>query len=353
MKCVWVSYLLWVLGGFGWLGLHHFYLGDDRKAFLWVVSLGGCGLASLRDLFMIPRYCQDAVSDAKRRKSFPLLLGAFGFAYFFGRVTVLALCNPLLLGESPWVGVAVRAVACAVASSVTVSSGNRASVSAWSVALVSAAAQAVILLLPPLETFHWASYIPSVQTVGALSAAAFAYKQREFGTSWRRSDSGTLWRVLRLWAAVGVVFVIVFLAIFLNARITEVNTNGEEKTETHYYLRDLEWEDVSWERLFELIGGWVLDFEEIKRFTAEELDEASAFATMGLKEGASMAEVKKRFRELAKELHPDHVRGDAIKIKQSAASFAKMQTAYHLLIERHGRQTVASAHHNPQEKTEL
>jgi DnaJ family protein C protein 22 len=343
MKSGVIAYGLWLLSGFGVLGLHHLYLGDDRKAFLWLVTGGGFGLAALRDLFMIPRYCRDVVDDQTRRKSFPLLGGAFVFSYFFGRVAVLALCNPMLLEENEWVAVVVRAVACGVAAHLTVSSGNRAVVSFLPIVAVSAVCQAVILLLPPMETYHWASYIPSVQTVGALSAAAAAYRKRDFRHTWKRSESYLVVRVLRI--AVGGLLVLAFvgLAVLLNARITEVNTNGEERTVKYHYLHEIVWDEASWDTFVNYLAEWIVNMEEIRRFTADEVDEASAYAIMGLKEGASMGEVKKRFRVLAKEMHPDHVRGTPAEIKASADKFAKMQTAYHLLVEKHGRDSKSRA----------
>lgn len=59
MASVCVAYLLWLLGG--WLGLHHFYLGRDRQAFVWWCLPGGYfGLGWLRDLWRIPDYVREA-----------------------------------------------------------------------------------------------------------------------------------------------------------------------------------------------------------------------------------------------------------------------------------------------------
>jgi len=59
MASVILTYVLWLVGG--WLGLHHFYLGRDKQAFLWWSTFGGCfGLGWLRDFFRIPSYVADA-----------------------------------------------------------------------------------------------------------------------------------------------------------------------------------------------------------------------------------------------------------------------------------------------------
>jgi len=57
-----VTYCLWLVGG--WLGLHHFYLGRDRQAFLWWATAGGgFGMGWVRDLWRIPEYVDDANND--------------------------------------------------------------------------------------------------------------------------------------------------------------------------------------------------------------------------------------------------------------------------------------------------
>lgn len=40
-KSVTMAYIFWVIGG--WCGLHHFYLGRDRQAFVWWALVGGYG----------------------------------------------------------------------------------------------------------------------------------------------------------------------------------------------------------------------------------------------------------------------------------------------------------------------
>jgi len=54
MKSTLVAYLLWLLGGFGFLGLHRFYLGHWVSGLLWLFTFGLLGLGALIDLFLIP-----------------------------------------------------------------------------------------------------------------------------------------------------------------------------------------------------------------------------------------------------------------------------------------------------------
>lgn len=66
-KSVFLTYLLWLLGGF--FGLHHFYLGRDMQGFLWWCTLGGyMGCGWLRDIFHIREYVADANRDQEYMK---------------------------------------------------------------------------------------------------------------------------------------------------------------------------------------------------------------------------------------------------------------------------------------------
>lgn len=61
-KSLLLTYVLWLTGG--WFGAHHFYLGRDRHAFVWWMTLGGYfGIGWLRDLWRIPEYVKLANRD--------------------------------------------------------------------------------------------------------------------------------------------------------------------------------------------------------------------------------------------------------------------------------------------------
>lgn len=58
MKSVLVSYLLWIVGGFGVLGLHRFYLGRWPTGIIWLLTGGVFFIGALVDLFLIPSMVQ-------------------------------------------------------------------------------------------------------------------------------------------------------------------------------------------------------------------------------------------------------------------------------------------------------
>jgi hypothetical protein len=58
VKSTLVTYLLWLFGGFGVLGLHRFYLGRWLTGLLWLFTGGIFLVGAILDLFLIPPMVQ-------------------------------------------------------------------------------------------------------------------------------------------------------------------------------------------------------------------------------------------------------------------------------------------------------
>ena len=333
-KSFYVAFAFWLVGG--WSGLHHFYFGDDTKVFLYFISFGGFGLAVLRDLWNLSSYADPKDETNPKRKSFPLMLAAFLFSYYFNRILTLAFA-PEDLTFVGW-EVLVRGFTSALGAYLVITTGTRkvdlkhALLKAWAVSCV--VQFVLVAILPSFDTYMYASLIPSVHIVAALSASVFLYKYRHFGAKKVQPSSNVCVRWTKLCFFVSLFWLIVLAAIVLNAKIDiEDAAPGEPK---EMFLRTKlfhgkRWDEVDWSEVFK---QFILGLEEIARLTMEGLDTTQAYETLELREGASMAEVKKRFRHLARTEHPDKHPEQRKKYEQK---FAKIQTAYNFLIDRFGR----------------
>ena len=63
------AYLLWLIGGFGVLGLHRFYLGKPVSGLLYVLTGGLGGLGSLYDLVTMKSQVREARLKSRMRRA--------------------------------------------------------------------------------------------------------------------------------------------------------------------------------------------------------------------------------------------------------------------------------------------
>ena len=332
------AYLSWIFSGFGLLGFQHFYLGDDRKTFLYLTSLGGFGLAALRDVWCIPSYVRES-ADAPRKRSFFLIFGAFCFGYFYAKIFGAAYTGFLSanLREVYWyVPLLLRAIGITLGSYLVLNSGTRTcGVKPWSMFLVACAIQFLVAFVLPQHIDK--AYLPSPLTAGALLTAAFGYRFRQFGAKSRASKSYTVVRILRLLIFLWLFLVVVAFAFIYNAKISVENTNGQGKTVETTWLYKSDMDTLTWDELQSFFLHMVIDMEELKQFATDSGEISEAYEILGLEEGeATMRDVKKRFRKLAVTLFPDKVSDPALKA-DAEKKFAEVQAAYSLLIEKFGR----------------
>ena len=60
MYQVWIAYVLWLVGGFGVLGLHRFYMRKVPTGVLWILTGGLAFMGSLYDFFTMGRQIDEA-----------------------------------------------------------------------------------------------------------------------------------------------------------------------------------------------------------------------------------------------------------------------------------------------------
>jgi hypothetical protein len=233
-----VAYALWLFGGL-W-GAHHFFLGDDIKAFLYAISFGGCGIGFLRDLWRLPAYVRESSgvspipsqngSHNAKPKSFFLLLGLWSCSYYFARLGSLAFAPPWM-SHVIWATI-VRSVCSALgAYLVAVSSFHRTVTVSFRQLLAVAAGTSIALqvVLPFLDTYPWASVIPSPTAGAALACAVLAYKGRLYlapgHVATRKASRGCCGRLIVLSLSVFAFGCCIGLAFALNAT---AEVNGEK-----------------------------------------------------------------------------------------------------------------------------
>ncbi|XP_040009890.1 dnaJ homolog subfamily C member 22 [Xiphias gladius] len=332
VKSVMVAYALWAIGGP--LGLHHLYLGRDSHALLWMLTLGGFGFGWAREVIRIPAYVGEANQDAESGRKRP-------------HTTVPPPVSPIRFGGQVCVGIYFGTVALTGLNSLSffylivlplcVGAG---------VHLVSSVGQQTSDLQKTLTACLITSPIFYGSTLSplpiSLAASVTAVQHRRFKTP--RTPQGTqelgprLYRLGLAWLAFSAPL---GYCVFHNT------------TATLYYLADcvsalldIFW-FVPWLRsvleyillipyriLCALTGGgyyeetWKKVLEILLREYTER--EKEALQVLSLEAEASLEEITRSYRELAKTWHPDHNPR-----KDAEATFVKIQEAYEVLLQRH------------------
>lgn len=328
-KSVTVAYALWALGGP--LGLHHIYLERDSHALLWMLTLGGFGLGWAREFIRIPSYVAEANRDAHglKRQYQPLGLPPLGPIRFVGQV-----CVGIYFGAVALLGLNTFNFFYLVVLPLCVGAG---------VHLVSTVGQQTSDIKKTLTTCLITSHIFYGSRLSlvpiSVAASVTAAQNRRYKSA--RTKQDLVPRLSQLGLAWLVFTVPVGYAIFHNT------------TATLYYLSDclsafleMFW-FIPWLKnvleyillmpyriLCALTGGgfydetWRKVLEILLREYTEK--EREALKILLLKEEATMEDISRRYREMAKTWHPDHNPN-----KEAEAMFVKIHDAYQLLLQRH------------------
>ncbi|XP_041656016.1 dnaJ homolog subfamily C member 22 [Cheilinus undulatus] len=327
-KSIMVAYALWAVGGP--LGLHHLYLGRDSHALLWMLTLGGFGFGWVREVLRIPAYVGEANQDtSKEQRKRPPSVGP---VRFIGQV-----CVGIYFGTVALIGLNSLRFFYLIVLPLCVGAG---------VHLVSNVGQqtsdlqktlTACLLTSPL--FYGSTFSPLPVSLAATITAAQHRRFKPPQTPETIQDLGPrLYRLGLAWLAFSAPL---GYCIFHNT------------TATLYYLSDcvaalldifwfLPWLRNALEyillmpyRILCVItgGGY---YEEAWRKVLEILlreyteSEKEALQVLSLEVEASLEEITRSYRELAKKWHPDHNPS-----KDAEAMFVRIHEAYEILLRHH------------------
>ncbi|KAL8579373.1 hypothetical protein ACOMHN_026738 [Nucella lapillus] len=355
------AYILWFFLGI--FGVHHFYLKRDRQAFVWWATLGGFfGLGWFRDFWHLPRYVKEANEDEKGYveenvdrvnqgavnenrqdedrpigRNPPKPSGArFGgmllMGYILGNLAMFifpqevykygnqTLVKAFLLVVPPGaVAIGVHLVA----------NIGRLKVS-MSCCLLGSAAGVIWLY----------GNMTNIGGSCLLSTLSAYYWGRKWKTFRRRKSKCKRMSVL---FAYGMVYLSMWgTSLYFNATIT--SSDGENiplREAVGNFFTSPAWTETKktlhlmWQHIKQ--NGFSNFFQQVV-LTMDPEGEASAYKVLGVTETSSQEEIKVRYRQLAKEWHPDKQK-DPAKKAQAQEKFLHIQKAYETLSKIKGRRS--------------
>ncbi|XP_071792139.1 dnaJ homolog subfamily C member 22-like [Asterias amurensis] len=329
-KNLFVAYVLWWF--LGWLGVHHFYLGRDRHAFVWWATGGGIfRLGWFRDLWRLPSYVDSANEEPyymerltemiRIRKSPPFnpsrFIGQACFGTFLGHLSMLAISEDFAVAY-PIVRSLVVPFCVAIGVHIVGNIGRETGHFKW--AIVGAVIPALKLISNP----HIVVYM------ALLSAILF---QRDRSFKRKPSQRGLCSRLFVLFVAGSMIMSLWGSALYFNASVT--TSDGETirfRDAVDHFFGSPIWKEFK-ETIKALFHeGWEKGWENMWSRFVQSLDpegEQNAYQVLGLSKGVTQAEITKRYRTLVREMHPDKIRNG--NKEEAAAAFMKIQSAYETL----------------------
>ncbi|XP_071822906.1 dnaJ homolog subfamily C member 22-like [Apostichopus japonicus] len=331
-KNKWISYFLWLIGGV--FGLHHFYLGRDRQAFVWWCTGGFFGVGVFRDLWRIPDYVDSANNTPEyKRKLIQQMMKnpkpAFStsrfcaqlvIGTFFGYLTLVAISEDFAQ-EFPVVRTLVVPFAIALGVHIVGNIG-REQQGALKPALYGS------YMLSPLFA------LPSGVAYQAILSAFLFQKNKRF----RKTPEGWMTqsicrRLFVLFIAGSCITGLWFSAIYFNASIT--TGDGETikvRDAVNHFFNSPFWKEfvATMKRLYQRgkARGWRRLWSDLMD-SFDPLGEMNAYKVLGLERGATDAEIKQRYRTLALQYHPD--KSKDLDKEEAEKRFMQIQESYETL----------------------
>ena len=179
-----------------------------------------------------------------------------------------------------------------------------------------------------------------------LLVGAVAMCFSTFGWEWRRSkERVSCWKTLFLVMFVYAVFLgLCSSFVYFNASVeTEEGETIKVRDTFENFFNSPAWQQIKtafWILLADFYQNWQSDgfgkawdkFVDLADIEGED----HAYDVLGLERGAEFKEVRKRYKELAREWHPDHHQGEEMKLV-AQEKFAEYSNAYTILEAIHKR----------------
>uniref|UniRef100_A0A182PCT1 DnaJ homolog subfamily C member 22 n=1 Tax=Anopheles epiroticus TaxID=199890 RepID=A0A182PCT1_9DIPT len=331
-KSILTAYILWLFGGV--FGVHHFYLRQDRRAFIWWSTLGYFGIGWLADVLQIPSMVRDANDDQRFVAEFnaklrtnrkpPFSTGRFLLAlmigYWWGQMVSIAIPQSVFFGVD-W-GFLHWFIPLGVALGVwTVGNTGREKGVFWHCLVVSYLSYLSRYFV--MDEAYWFT------TMAFCSALAFD----NFSKEWNLEPPKKKRLVRRL--AVLTVAAALYLSlwgcyVYFNGTVTDSEGDEVPVHEAVYnFLKSPWWTDLK-QTFYDTVQfakhhGWA----EVWKQIVDSLDadgEQNAYKVLGISATASQHEINTLCRTLSKESHPDKVK-DESKRRAAEERFMEIQQA--------------------------
>eukprot|EP01064_Diplonema_japonicum_P001616 TRINITY_DN1106_c1_g2_i2.p1 TRINITY_DN1106_c1_g2~~TRINITY_DN1106_c1_g2_i2.p1 ORF type:complete len:461 (+),score=71.48 TRINITY_DN1106_c1_g2_i2:888-2270(+) len=273
-KSIVVTYVLWLVGW--WCGLHHWYLEREGQAMLWMTSLGGFGVGSALDFFLIPGYVREANGSFYKGDR------GFGFFAFLAYLLFSTYYAWLLdfAGEWPAYGIAN------VLSLAALTFGRK------------------TIGVPTYKGVGWliiTQLLMMQDTTGELIYHAQSFVRRFFAIcQTTRSDSvpsvGRKSTPVRLFLFIATAATIVVTSHYIEFEYDGKQTNlAQSAVSSGKILKQV------FDELYKM--GWQESFSSVYGMVQGE--EKKALETLNLQKGATPQEIKKAWKKMTIEFHPD------------------------------------------------
>ncbi|XP_049297624.1 dnaJ homolog subfamily C member 22 isoform X1 [Anopheles funestus] len=335
-KSVLTAYVLWLFGGV--FGVHHFYLRQDRRAFIWWSTLGYFGIGWLAEILQIPSMVRDANDDPRFVQEFnaklrtnrkpPFSTGRFLLAimigYWWGQMIMIAIPQAVFYGID-W-GFLHWLIPFGVALGVwTVGNMGREKGVFWHCLLVSYGSYLSRYFV--MDEAYWFT------TMAFCSALAFDHFSKEWNLEVPKRKR--LARRLATLTASAVIYLSLWgCFVYFNGTITDSEGDEVPVHEAIYnFLKSPWWTDLK-QTLYDTVQfakhhGWA----EVWKQIIDSMDadgEQNAYKVLGISATASQNEINTLCRNLSKESHPDKVK-DESKRRAAEERFMEIQQACEVL----------------------